>query len=203
MSIFQKIATANAEVSGWCSLEKANTLASIILATRPEVSLEIGVWHGRSLIPMALAHRHIEHGKVIAVDPWLAGCSVAGQVNKADQEWWNRQNIHEDAYKAFCEHLKKFDVASMVEIHRIHSDEFDPPLGIGLLSVDGNHGEQSIKDIQRYAPMVDPGGFIVADDLNWSGGSVTKAIELLPSLGFHELYRVENDKESWAVFQKA
>jgi len=203
MNTLTKIDMVHPQISGWCSLQKAHTLASIILATRPAISLEIGVWYGRSLIPMAIAHESIRQGKVIAVDPWSADASVIGQVNPADKEWWNRQEIHETAYRSFLDFVSTSGVSQYVEVHRKTSDAFDPPVGIGLLSVDGNHGDQSIRDIQRYAPFVDIGGFLVADDLNWSGGAVTRAVGLLPGMGFHELYRVENDKESWAVFQKA
>jgi len=203
MNIFSKIETVHAETSGWCSELKARTLAAIIISTRPDISLEIGVWYGRSLLPIALAHQHVAHGKVIAIDPWLAGCSVAGQENPADREWWSRQDIHETAFQTFMSKVGIYDLKNFVEVHRMHSDEFDPPEGIGLLSVDGNHGQQAEKDMARYAPKVIKGGFLVADDLNWTGGAVSRAIALLPPMGFHELYRVENDKESWAVFQRA
>ncbi len=203
MNVFTKIEAVREQTSGWCSAQKAETLAAIVIATRPEISLEIGVWMGRSLLPVALAHQYIGKGRVIAVDPWLSGCSAAGQVDEANVKWWGRQDIHEEAHRTFQTHVRNHDLQQFVEIHRMHSDEFDPPEGIGLVSLDGNHGEQSIKDVQRYAPKVKPGGFLVADDLHWSGGSVERAIALLPALGFKELFRVENKEECWAVFQRA
>jgi predicted O-methyltransferase YrrM len=202
MNIFQKIEDIHSQISGWCSKEKAMTLASIVLANRHEISLEVGVWYGKSLLPVALMHQHLGQGKVIAVDPWHSGCSVAGQVNPQDAEWWNRQDIHEVAYRAFDARVRSLELQKFVEVHRMHSDEFDPPQNIGLLSVDGNHGDQAIKDVQRYAPMVKRGGFLVADDLNWTGGSVLRAVELLPDLGFIERYKVVNSQENWAVFQR-
>ena len=204
-NIFNRIEEAQATISGWCSAQKSRTLASLIIGTRPKITLEIGVWHGKSCIPMAMAHQHILTGKVIAVDPWSAGCSVAGQVNPADKEWWNRQDIHEQAFHAFEVKVASLNLKEYVEIHRMHSDEFDPPEGIGLLSIDGNHGEQAIRDVERYAPKVKSGGFLIADDVNWSGGSVSYALGLLPAMGFKLNYMVE-DKESenqWAVYQRA
>ncbi len=204
MSIFTDIEIQHAKISGWCSALKARTLASLIIGTRPAITLEIGIWHGRSCIPMAMAHQHINFGMVVAIDPWKADCSIAGQVNPADQEWWNRQNIHEDAFMAFQSKIKELGLSNCVDIHRKHSDDVVPPDEIGCLSVDGNHGEQAVRDIQRYAPKVARGGFLIADDLGWSGGSVSAAVSLLPAMGFKELYRVD-DKESentWAVYQK-
>lgn len=202
MNIFQKIEAVNREVTGWCSLEKANTLASIVLATRPEISLEVGVWYGRSLLPVALMHQHINFGKIIGVDPWAASASIEGQINKADVDWWKRDEIHETAYLAFQERVKIYGLENFVETRRLSSNDFEPPNGIGLLSIDGNHGDQAIKDVQRYAPKVRRGGFLVADDLNWTGGGVQRAVELLPGMGFIERYRVVNSQENWAVFQR-
>lgn len=204
MNIFQKIENVHGEISGWCSQQKAQTLASIVLASRPAISLEIGIWFGKSLLPVALVHQHLGIGKVIAIDPWFAGCSVAGQENPADAEWWRHQDRHELAYNSFLAKVKELGLRETVDVQRMHSDEFDPPDGIGLLSLDGNHGVQAIKDIERYAPKVKLGGFLVADDLKWTGGAVERAISLLPVMGFIELYTVE-DKESanhWAVFER-
>ena len=194
MTIFEQIKNVHATTTGWCSEEKALTLAAIVLAARPKICVEIGVWHGKSLFPVALAAKHIGDCRVIAVDPWSAPASVDGQVNPADVEWWNRPEIHEQAFQSFRNKVTELGLNDTVKIVRQSSDEFDPPESIGLLSVDGNHGDQAIMDIRRYAPKVARGGYLVADDVEWTGGAVGKAISLLPSMGFMELYRVKNDK---------
>jgi len=201
-NIFDKIETVHASTEGWCSWKKAQTLAAIIISTQPEISVELGVWYGRSLLPVALAHQHIGKGGVIAIDPWMAQESVAGQINPADKEWWDRQDIHQAAYDAFKKKVYELGVQNVVRIERKSSDDFEPPEGIGYLHVDANHGEQAITDFKRYAPKVKRGGFLVADDLHWTGGSIITAISLLPEMGFQELYRVENGQESWAVFER-
>lgn len=202
MNIFDKIETVHGSMEGWCSWRKAQTLAAIVISTQPEISVEIGVWYGKSLLPVALAHQHIGKGGVIAIDPWMAEASIEGQVNPADKEWWNRQQIHQVAFDAFKTKVYELGLQSVVRIERKASNDFEPPAGIGLLSVDGNHGEQAIRDVERYAPKVKKGGFLVADDIEWTGGAVGKAISLLPGMGFVEMYRVKNETESWAVFQR-
>ena len=204
MNIFFDIQQAHAGITGWCSWQKAETLASIVIASRPAISVEIGVWYGKSIIPIAMAHRHIGTGKVIAIDPWVAGCSADGQLNEVDRKWWNHQDIHDAALNSFLTTVKELGLRDVVEVQHMHSDEFDVPDGIGLLSVDGNHGEQAIKDIQRYAPKIKVGGFLVADDIGWTGGAVEKAVGLLPEMGFVELYRVADkvSENTWAVFQR-
>ena len=201
-NIFDRIESVHAATEGWCTWSKAQTLAAIVISTRPEISVEVGVWYGKSLLPVALAHQHIGKGRVIAIDPWMAENSIASQVDPANIEWWKRQNIHQVAYDTFRSKVYELGLQNVVQIERKASDAFQPPHGINLIHVDGNHGDQSVRDIERYAPEVARGGFLVADDLAWSGGSVTRAIGLLPAMGFTELYRVENDKESWACFQR-
>lgn len=202
MNIFDKIETVHAATEGWCSWTKGQTLASIVLATRPEISLEIGVFYGKSLLPVAMAHQFTGRGTVYAIDPWMAEASIAGQINPLDAAYWNRQEMHQVAYDAFKTSVYELGLQNVVHIERKTSDDFTPPDNIGLLSVDGNHGEQAVKDVERYAPKVKKGGFLVADDIEWTGGAVGKAIALLPAMGFVELFRVKNEHESWAVFQR-
>ena len=64
---------------GWCSLDKATTLASIIWALRPTVVVELGVWMGGSAIPMAIALRDLGAGQLIAVDAWKSCHESVGQ----------------------------------------------------------------------------------------------------------------------------
>jgi len=201
-NVFDKIQTVHSSTEGWCSWSKAQTLASIVISTQPEISVEIGVFYGKSLLPVALAHQHTGKGLVVAIDPWMAEASIAGQVNPQDVEYWNRQAMHQTAYEAFHKKVYELGLQNVVRIERKKSDDFEPPADIGLLSVDGNHGEQAIRDVERYAPKVKRGGFLVADDIEWTGGAVGKAISLLPSMGFVEMYRVKNEHESWAVFQR-
>src|SRR5271155_2865720 len=44
-----------AQLEGWCSDLKATTLVDLVLKVRPQVIVEIGVWGGKSLVPMACA----------------------------------------------------------------------------------------------------------------------------------------------------
>lgn len=198
----QAIYQAHDSITGWCSVEKMEAMVGIVFATRPLVSLEIGVWAGKSLIPVAMAHKKVKCGKAIAVDPWKASESVIGQISEADSKWWNNQPMHDQIHKAFLEKAKEFDVLNWIDVKRMPSDRYTPTEKIGLLMIDGNHGQQAIHDVKRYSPSVLVGGFVVMDDLKWTGGAVSEAAGLLEKTGFEELYRVENNFECWAVFQR-
>lgn len=202
MNIFDQIEQSHSKTSGWCSLTKAQTLASIVIATRPKISVEVGVWFGKSAIPIAVAHKHIAHGTLIAVDPWMASCSVIGQTNPADVEWWNHQDAHDQAFNSFKSSVANYDLGNVVQIHRMDSSEFEPPDGIGLFHCDGNHGEKAVSDVERYCPKISIGGFAVLDDLGWSTGSVKKAVDKIKSMGFKELYIVDDKENQWGVFQR-
>lgn len=200
--IWKLIAEAHAPITGWCSWEKAQTLCSIIFATRPQITIEIGIWAGKSFVPMAMAHKELGVGMAFAIDPWQQSISIAGQTNPADTEWWSHQDRHDYAFKQFEETIYALGLQNVTKIHRVKSDDFDPPENIGLLHIDGNHGEQSIRDVRRFCPKVISGGFLVLDDLQWSGGSVMQSLELAKSMKFKEIYRVKDstNQNYWAVF---
>ena len=201
MNVLDDIQMVHERLQGWCSWLKAETLASIVVALRPKISVEIGVFGGRSLIPIAMAHRYINHGKVIGIDPWMARASVEGQL-EADAKWWSDQKMHDDVYTGFMRFRENLQLQQWIQVERKVSDEFDPMLGIGLLHVDGNHGEQAIKDVERFCPFVDFGGIVVVDDIGWGAGTVDRAIDLLPRMGFIEKYRVKDEGSEWGVYQK-
>lgn len=192
MNLFERIShELNTNVRhGWCSVAKAHTLAAAVLALRPDVSLEIGIWGGRSFIPMAMAHKEIGKGIVIGVDPWSPTASVEGQVHEADRKHWSSAD-HEGVYRDFMGHIERLGLGGCVRILRSKSDDVPPQEGIGLYHSDGNHGPQAIKDVERFAPKVRSGGLAFLDDLGWSGNYVLESSKKLLSFGFSELYKMD------------
>lgn len=176
-------------LDGWCSPAKACTLASAVIALRPDTVVEIGVWGGRSFLPMAMAMREIGRGMAIGIDPWNPKASMIGQ-SQANREWWGNID-HEMVYGRFMKNVSELGLSNVVKICRAKSDEVEPPQSIGILHIDGNHGPQAEKDIQRFAPNVKAGGLLIMDDLNWEGGYVGRAYENAKRMGFEELYRIE------------
>jgi len=183
--LFRRIERITPQLSEWCPMDKAHTLATLVLALRPKLTVEIGVWQGASLLPLALAHQAVGYGRVIAVDPWAAVASVQGQVNADDVRWWSEVD-HDKAYQTFMTALAEEGVSQLVEVVRVTSDEFAVPEGIGLAHIDGNHGDQAVKDAQRFAPKMAQGGVIVMDDYGWAGGGVRKACAALECAGWSE-----------------
>jgi len=183
--VFRRIEQITPRLSEWCPMDKAHTLAALVLALRPVLTIEVGVWQGASLVPMALAHRAIGFGRVIAVDAWAATASIQGQISADDVRWWSSVD-HEKAYQNFITVLADEGLSQFVEIVRARSDEYTPPDNINVLHLDGNHGEQAVRDVQRFIPKMASGGIACLDDYEWAGGGVRRACATMESLGWIE-----------------
>jgi len=197
VELFQKIAQIIPPMDGWCTVERALDTAAVVMAIRPQKVVVIGVFGGRDTVAAALACRDYGNGVVMAIDPWSASASVEGQSGE-DEKWWNDQAKHDLVYGKFVTTVAALGLHPSIVIIRDRSDSVTPPDGIGLLISDGNHGPQSIRDIERYAPNVILGGFAYLDDLGWSGDAVMESVQKLLSFGFIELYR----RDGGAWFQR-
>lgn len=193
INLLQSIEGAINEIRhGWTSVDKAHVLAAQIIALRPEITVEIGVYAGKGLISMALAHDFIGKGKVIGIDPYSPAASTDGQISDGDKQFWGKLD-HEAIYKLCLDSVERFGVSSRVEIIRAKSDDVTPPDNIGLLRIDGNHGEQAARDFDRYAPKVKIGGILHADDIDWTGDSIKTAVsKLLQSCAFVEIMKLDD-----------
>ena len=187
--LFDQIERLTPTLSGWCSVEKAKQLATIVLEVRPRVSCEIGVFAGRSFLPIAMAHKALGYGVAIGIEPFENAPSVAAYTGD-NQEFW-RANVDFTRIRTeFDRVIGELGLEQYVNIIQKCSDEVEP-METGLLHVDGLHTEQAIRDVQRFAPLVTVGGFCVLDDVDWSNDGkqpVKQAAELLESLGFDKLY---------------
>jgi len=195
--VMAEVARVLKEGGDWCDIVKAQALTALVIGFRPRKICEIGVWMGGSMIPMLLglaALEVVEHllekdtpRRATAIDAWSIDESCLGQASD-DQAWWHAQS-HLQAKEAFLARLAKHRLTAMCDVIHQPSDSVDPPgHGIELLHIDGNHGEQAIRDVERFATRVDLGGILVMDDLAWSGGHVTRARDRAMDLGFRRLY---------------
>jgi hypothetical protein len=181
---------------GWCSPEKAHALASIIVAMRPKVTVEIGVYAGRSGISMAMAHKFINYGQVIGIDPFTNQAAAEGYEGE-NAKWWGELDI-EDILRQFNERIGRYHLEPYFQLQRVKSDDAPVPDVICCLHVDGQHTEQAVRDVERFASHVRIGGIVIMDDIQWDGGGVTRAVSRLMDLGFVEMYRIAD----WGVFQR-
>lgn len=189
---------------GWCTHQKASVLIDIILAYKPKKIVEIGVWGGKSLVPMAFVLKNIGKGGIAyGIDPWDNGASVEGITHEGSKEFWTVVD-HEDIMHKLIRYIHAFGLEQNIEL--IRATSADAPLidEIDLLHVDGNHSEEaSYFDVTKWVPQVRSGGWIVFDDMNWSeNGKVTtrKAVEYL-NQHCHKIAEI-NDICLWGIWYK-
>ena len=189
MNLYQRILAATKDLHGWADEAKQLTLANLVLAIDARLIVEIGVWGGKSLIPMAMAAQSKGPCQVLAIDPWKAHESVMGQTD-ADAEWWNDQGKHDVVFNSFMRAREKLGLQNVITVLRQSSNETIPPDEIDILHEDANHGPQCLINVSRFAPKVRVGGFCILDDLEWTGGHVKESAEWLKKRGFLELFKL-------------
>lgn len=172
----RQVYKAMERLEGWCSREKASRLIDLILESKPKVVVEIGVFGGKSLVPMALALRYNKMGKIFGIDPWKESESIVG-MNDVNKEWWGSIN-HEAIYEGLVSRIAELKLEEYSELIKATSEEAAPIPNIDILHIDGNHSEEtSLFDVHKWAPLVSHGGYIIFDDVTW--GTTDKAVQWL------------------------
>jgi predicted O-methyltransferase YrrM len=192
------------DAGGTCSLDKKHALASLIATRGLRRSVEIGVYRGSSLLPQALAQRHIG-GHAIGIDPYSAECAhqEEGQdmmrLAMGDDFEEVCEAIDWDAlYLEILSRIEQYGLAGSAEIIRKPSAEavsgIEP--GFDLVHIDGNHDSSAFaEDVRNYIPKLRVGGIAVIDDTEWS--SIRPGYEKLKA-GMRVLY----EDWDWGVLEK-
>lgn len=155
------------DIPGWCSEEKAEAILNHIKITKPKLCVEIGVYGGKSLIPMAHGLKKNGSGLVIGIDPWeLTECTRNYSSDHPVSQIWEKINLEEiyfslkqkielEQLEDFCLLVRSTSIEAATEIN-----------SIDFLHIDGNHSELStLIDVQLYFPKVKTKGYILLDDV--------------------------------------
>jgi predicted O-methyltransferase YrrM len=179
--VFALILKAEAKLAGWCSREKALTIARIILQECPRTCVEIGVFGGRSLIPCAAALQHIGAGAIYGIEAWSPNVAIENATNEVNDDWWSKVDFA-SIKREFYRFVAVANLTSHVRVIEAPSGRaaalFDE---IDFLHIDGSHSMvNAAEDVILYARKVRRGGIIIFDDVNWQ--STAPARELLGAL---------------------
>ena len=167
--LFDKIEAVHSTLPGWCQREKWVRMCNGIMADKPAAIVEIGVFGGSSLLPMAVA-ASTYGGIVYGIDPWAVEPCLVGMEDKANRDWWQQNVDLETIYRDLTLQVAKLGLQN-VELIRQTSDATAFVQPIGLLHIDGNHSyEPCRRDFRKWIPMVKAGGVVVCDDVGWSEG---------------------------------
>jgi len=163
----ETLAAASA-LEGWCSPQKSLLLYSLVRSHKPKTIVEIGIYGGRSIVPMAAALKDNGGGHVYGIETWSGAAATTYRTNLGNDFWW--MNIDFPGLKrAFLELVLKFDLHDTIKIVEASSDRcgglFDQ---IDMVHIDGSHSTwAAAQDVINYVSKVPPGGIIVYDDLDW------------------------------------
>lgn len=188
------------KIEGWMSKEKGIRLQGMIKDIDAQKIVEVGVYGGASLIPMAQACRDKGSGVVHGIDPWQKDASTEGfSADDPNHKWWGNLD-HSWVYGLYERDLQRYRVTDWVKTHIAYGDDVVSEFAdesIDILHIDGNHSELcSTRDVQNWYPKVRKGGYIVFDDVNWASTRNAQNI-LTEKCGEPlELY------ESWGIWKK-
>jgi predicted O-methyltransferase YrrM len=150
-------------VPGFNTLSKMYYLFDTIKEADSKFCVEIGVYGGRTLIPMALAC--LETGGIVTgIDPWSAAEAAQPEISfRTDNIDYNK--LHSSLIvllaKEGLENVRLAKETSQAMVGTFVADSID------FLHIDGNHSrEKVLQDVTNYLPKVSPGGIIVLDDVS-------------------------------------
>jgi len=189
-----------ASTRGWCPYSKAKRLYELVLENKPHRIVEIGVYGGQSLFPMAYACRELDNPleifEIYGIDPW--SMEEAEKQGSVDDNTRNLgfDKIFSDLYSKILQ--DKFD--DLITLVKATSEEAagvlfdDPDTTIDFLHIDGRHDTPAVvQDLTLWLPKLTKQAIIVIDDYNW--GSVKTGVDQFPQLKLVELH------PTWAIFR--
>lgn len=160
------------KVPGWASPEKQEYLYLAALACHADTAVEVGVYGGRTLLPIAQAMCDRGRGTVWGIDPYSAEIAAEDPDLVRGNVEWTQESI-DAALEALYREILEHHLVPHVRLINFRSCDAWPVVGefeIDLLHIDGNHLEPVVTlDCDLWVPRVREGGLIVMDDTNFSG----------------------------------
>lgn len=188
---------------GWCVFDKAIELSEFIVERRPMCIVEIGIFSGKSLIPMAVAAKSIG-AEVWGVDPWTVEACVEGSNDEATNQYWremDKSGTLERIRKDFMRDMARNGVDRTIRVlmaHDLNVIQFFGDDTIGLLHLDSNHSpEVSLRSVQDWSKKVEHGGLFCMDDIDWA--QQAKAVEWMKT---NTEFKMLKEHDKWMVLEK-
>lgn len=187
-------------LDGWCTVEKGKRMARLVVEKGPGVRCcELGVFGGRSLVCLALPITHCLNGlgEVHGIDPFTKDAALEGSNSKVNDEWWAKINYKDVLNKCMgtIGRLGLSHVRLLLERSQDAVGKFEDR-SIDILHADSNHSaEVSTREVELWTPKMKPGGYWIADDVDWE--TTRPAQQLLADKGFT---LVEHHK-TWMICQ--
>lgn len=166
---FQKLKTRVIKYldNSWCSSKKAELLMDLIFAIRPKICVEVGVFSGSSVLPVAATLNYLKTGCIYAIDAW-SNLDAVKYMSTSDPNytWWSQVNMKE-AKNKFTVLINQWHLRSCCYvIHATSEMAISQIPEIDFLHLDGNFCEEgALIDVGLFLPRVKPGGYVLLSNL--------------------------------------
>lgn len=190
-------------LTGWCSKDKGGVLFDLVIRYQPKVVVEIGVFGGKSVVPMAMALKANGFGMLYGIDPWSSQQSTMWLEEETNKEWWTTVD-HEGILKGLIDRIHAFELEDQIQLVRASSEEAPLIEGIDILHIDGNHSEESSYfDVTKWVPLVKKRGLIILDDVHWNENGKYTTAKAVSWLDEHCTKMAEFSEQcGWAIWVK-
>lgn len=170
------------QLEGWCWLEKAERMLSIALEERAKVMVEVGVYGGRSLVPLIVAAQ-ANGGYVWGIDAWSNAVATTVPYGEDHNSFWANDDmgrVKDKLFKFLGEHKLSGHVA-IVEATGEQALHLFQDKSIDLLHVDASHSIlDEARDVSSYLMKLREGGILIIDDTDRA--EVQLALEIAKSV---------------------
>lgn len=161
---------------GWCPLEKAITLAELVLTNDAQLVVEVGTFGGRSFFPMVQALKQKGTGHAYGVEPFSNTIAVESTTSPENDAWWSNVDMAQ-VKGSFLGYMIQQNLTGTASLIELASDDAYEAFTtrrfrgkLDLIHIDGSHSaEQAMRDVVKWSELLRPGGFFVVDDIAWPG----------------------------------
>lgn len=160
-------------IPGWCSKDKALLMMDLVKEHEFQTCVEIGVFGGASLFPIAKALHYKGSGVIWGIDAWDPEVAIKGLnpvTQKNDYDWWRELDLSH-FYALTCNLINMNDFwgnCKLVRMQAAYALDLFEDESIDFIHFDGNHTDPyAYQDIAEYFPKVKDGGYILLNDAFW------------------------------------
>lgn len=158
---------------GGSSLLKVLVLGELIVSQDLDRVVEIGVYRGKLMLPLARLMRRLGRGEVVGIDPYSAQAAIQRDVEREgiDLVEWPRSVDWEGLHQGVLDAISRWGLEGHARLLRQRAEDAAPGFAaspIDILHVDGNHDREAVtEDVELYLPYLRDGGYLVMDDIAW------------------------------------
>lgn len=163
--IEEVVASVPLDYGGGSGSAKALVIADLIARDGVRDTIEIGVYRGRSLLPVAAMLRITGAGVATGVDPWSVEEALQEETHAVGPEVneWVRSQPWDETYQSLLKRIEDSRLTEHCRVLRMTSEEAAPEFAeasVDLVHIDGNHDQAAVeRDVELYV-------FAVSDFMN-------------------------------------